>query len=224
MKLSRDTLSKLKNFSEINNNILIKTGSRLTTVNAWPPSLFAETSIEESFEVSEEGFGIYDLPEFLGLVSLFTDPELTLNDKYITISEGDTSIKYFEANKSVLTYSQKDIKFPESDIDFSITSNTLSSIRKTAAMLKTSTATIIGENNKISIQVGDRKNATANTFTSVVGETDKEFTVILDVDRLKFIPGDYDVSISSKKLCRFVNPTTNTTYYVAVETGTTFNF
>jgi hypothetical protein len=46
-------------------------------------------------------FAIYDLNEFLGAMSLFEDPELEFQDKYVSIKQGNMNIKFFAADPSV---------------------------------------------------------------------------------------------------------------------------
>jgi hypothetical protein len=71
---------------------------------------------------------------------------------------------------------------------------------------------------------GDKKNATGNSYSEAIGDTDKTFKVNLKVENLKMLPGDYQVSISSKKISRFKAPNTDLVYYVAVEADSTFEF
>lgn len=219
MQLSKETLSKIKNFAEINQNLLIKSGSTLSTLSS-AKTVMADAAVPETFNVATNGFGIYDLNEFLGIISLFDSPDLDFSDKYVTISEGKTSIKYFAADPSVLTFPTKALTFPEPEITFNMTSNILQSIRKVAAVLKTSDVSIVGDGSEIKFQVGDKKNATANSYSSVIGQTDKEFVVNLKVDNLKLLPGDYSVAVSSKKISRFSNA--DLTYFVAIEADSIF--
>ncbi len=81
MKLNQNTQNILKNFSEINTNILIKPGNELATISTMR-NIFAKATVSESFE-SE--FGIYDLNEFLAVVSSLNKPELNLQDKFMNI-------------------------------------------------------------------------------------------------------------------------------------------
>ena len=60
MKLSEATTNVLKNFSDINQNILVKQGNVLNTMSTMK-NIIGEAQIEESFE---REFGIYDLIEF----------------------------------------------------------------------------------------------------------------------------------------------------------------
>ena len=216
MKLSKETVGLIKNFAGINSNLLLKSGNKLATISA-QKNVMADAVVTETFP----DFGIYDLNEFLGAMSLFEDPELTFNDKWVTIEQGGNSIKYFAADASVLTAPQKAITFPDAEIEFPMSANMLSMIQRTASVLRASDVSIVGDGSTIAVVVGDKKNATGNSFNSAVGATEKNFKVNLKVENLKMIPGDYQVSISSKKISRFKGAG-DLVYYVAVEADSTF--
>lgn len=218
MKLSKETVGLIKNFAGINSNLLLKSGNKLATISA-QKNVMADAVVTETFP----DFGIYDLNEFLGAMSLFEDPELTFNDKWVTIEQGGNSIKYFAAEASVLTAPQKAITFPDPEIEFNMSANMLSMIQRTASVLRASDVSIVGDGSTISVVVGDKKNATGNSYNSSVGATDKKFKVNLKVENLKMIPGDYAVSVSSKKISRFKGAG-DLVYYVAVEADSTFEF
>ena len=74
MKMSKDTLSVLKNFSQINSNLLVKPGNRITTVSP-AKNIVCEANVSEHFNVQ---FGIFDLSKFLGTVSLLKMQSLYL--------------------------------------------------------------------------------------------------------------------------------------------------
>lgn len=216
MKLSKETVGLIKNFAGINSNLLLKSGNKLATISA-QKNVMADAVVTETFP----DFGIYDLNEFLGAMSLFEDPELTFNEKWVTIEQGGNSIKYFAADASVLTAPQKAITFPDAEIEFQMSANMLSMIQRTASVLRASDVSIVGDGSTIAVVVGDKKNATGNSYNSAVGATEKKFKVNLKVENLKMIPGDYQVSISSKKISRFKGAG-DLVYYVAVEADSTF--
>ena len=218
MKLSKETVGLIKNFAGINSNLLLKSGNKLATISA-QKNVMADAVVTETFP----DFGIYDLNEFLGAMSLFEDPELTFNDKWVTIEQGGNSIKYFAAEASVLTAPQKAITFPDPEIEFNMSANMLSMVQRTASVLRASDVSIVGDGSTMTVVVGDKKNATGNSYNSTVGATDKKFKVNLKVENLKMIPGDYTVSISSKKISRFKGAG-DLVYYVAVEADSTFEF
>lgn len=218
MKLSKETVGLIKNFAGINSNLLLKSGNKLATISA-QKNVMADAVVTESFP----DFGIYDLNEFLGAMSLFEDPELTFNDKWVTIEQGGNSIKYFAADASVLTAPQKAITFPDPEIEFNMSATMLSMIQRTASVLRASDVSIVGDGSTMSVVVGDKKNATGNSYNSTVGASDKKFKVNLKVENLKMIPGDYAVSVSSKKISRFKGAG-DLVYYVAVEADSSFEF
>ena len=220
MKLSKDTIAIIKNFAGINSNLLLKQGNKLSTISA-QKNVMSDVTVTETFP----DFGIYDLNEFLGAMSLFDDPELEFSDKVCKITQGNMSIKYFAADASVLTAPTKAITFPEAEINFELSNQMLTMIQRTASVLKASDVSVVGENGQITLVVGDKKNATGNSFSEPVGTTDKTFKVNLKVENLKMIPGDYTVSVSSKKISRFKSTTNgDLVYYVAVEADSTFDF
>ena len=216
MKLSKETVGLIKNFAGINSNLLLKSGNKLATISA-QKNVMADAVVTETFP----DFGIYDLNEFLGAMSLFEDPELTFNEKWVTIEQGGNSIKYFAADASVLTAPQKAITFPDAEIEFQMSANMLSMIQRTASVLRASDVSIVGDGSTIAVVVGDKKNATGNSYNSAVGATEKKFKVNMKVENLKMIPGDYQVSISSKKISRFKGAG-DLVYYVAVEADSIF--
>ena len=61
MKLSSDTINLLKNFADINPNILVKEGNKLSTISTMK-NILAEADISEDFP---KDVAIYDLIQFL---------------------------------------------------------------------------------------------------------------------------------------------------------------
>lgn len=219
MKLSKETTALIKNFAGINSNLLLKAGNKLATISA-QKNVMADATVSETFP----DFAIYDLNEFLGAMSLFDDPDLDFQEKFVSISQGGMKIKFFAADPSVLVAPQKAITFPEAEINFTLTTAALNMIHKTSSVLRAADVSIVGDGSTITAVVGDKKNATGNSFSEAIGTTDKSFKVNLKVENLKMLPGEYEVSISSKKISRFKSPTSDLVYYVAVEADSTFEF
>lgn len=219
MKLSKDTLSVLKNYATINQNLLITPGNVLKTRTV-QNTLMSSVTISDVFP-SE--FGIYDLTEFLNVLTLFNNPEIEFNGKYVKIFEDKNSIKYYAADSSVLEVPKKDINFPQSDIEILLTADNLALITRTASVLRASDVSFIGSNGELKLVISDKKNETANSFEVVIDNTDSEFQVNFKVDILKFIPGEYQVSISSKRVSRFASTSSDLVYYVGIEADSTFS-
>ena len=119
MKLSNQTKEILKNYSQINQNILIKQGNQLKTVSAMK-NIVASATVPDEF--SQE-IPIYNLNEYLAAMSLFKEPVLSFSDKYMTIAEEDnsSSCKYHYSDPSVIVTVDKEIKMPSIDVEVDIT-------------------------------------------------------------------------------------------------------
>ena len=171
MKLSKETVNLFKNFASINTNLLIKPGNEVSTISG-QKNVVSDTTVTENFP---KDFGIYDLNEFLGALSLFEDPDLDFQDKYVVIKEGGSSIKFFAADPSVLTVPKNKINFPDADIEFTLTATMLNMISRTSSVLKVEDLQVVGDGSSINLQVGDKKNATGNTYSCFAGNSAKKF-------------------------------------------------
>jgi hypothetical protein len=221
MNLSTDTLAILKNFSEINNNILFKPGSKLNTISAMK-NILAEATITEKFDTE---FGIYDLSEFLRAVELFDKPAVKVNGaNYALISDEKSKqvIKYFFADKSVLVAPQKGINMPDKTVAFTLKKDDFTKIQKAATTLNLPDIAIKGNGKVISFVATDKKNKSSNDYSLNVGETDKEFTAYFKADNFKIISDDYDVAISKAKISHFINRSKPVQYWIALEPDSEF--
>lgn len=219
MKISKETLSILKNFSAINSNVQLRAGNVLKTISP-QKNVMASVTVAEQFPVD---FGIYDLSEFLGAVSLFDDPDVTFDGKTATIGSSTDSIKYFAADASVLTLPpEKNITFPAADVEFDVASALLQKLLRTASVLKATDLSVVGDGSTLKLVVCDLKNPSSNSYQHVVGDTDLTFKANIKIDNLKMIPQDYTVSISSKRISRWVAKEGDMTVFVACESTSQF--
>ena len=211
MKLSNETKEVLKNFSTINQNLVIKEGSSISTMSAMK-NIVANAKVTEKFP---KEFAIYDLNEFLAALSLFANPELDFKDDFVLITEESKSLKYWYSDPSVVTTPQKEITMPSVEISYKLSSSTLSEVQRAAAVI--GAPDMLLENGKL--KVTDKKNSTANDYwTSLdVDKNDAEYKFWFKVENLKIIPGTYDVEMSAKKISRFKNTSVDVEYFIALE-------
>ena len=221
MNLSTDTLAILKNFSEINDNILFKPGSKLNTISAMK-NILAEATITEKFDTE---FGIYSLSEFLRAVELFDKPAVKINGaNYASISDEKIkqTIKYVFADKSVVVSPQKGINMPDKTVAFTLKKDDFSKVQKAATVLNLPDIVIKGDGKKISFVATDKKNKSSNEYALNLGETDKEFTAYFKSENFKIISDDYDVAISKQKISHFINRSKPVQYWIALEPDSEF--
>jgi len=225
MKLSNETQAVLKNFAAINSNIVINTGAELKTISE-AKNILAKASVSESFDTP---FGIYDLNEFLGVMSMFDDPELTVADDALSIkiSQGRRSVKYFFSAPDILTSPSKDIVMPSAEVTFTLTQDEMAQLRKAAATLGVTDVVVTNKSdgNGIEILVTDVKDSTANVFsvdTDTTSCCSDKFKFVFNIGNFKFVGGDYEITISNKLISHFKNLNAPIEYWVALEKNSTF--
>ena len=223
MELSENTLQVLRNFSGINQNILIKTGSNIKTISE-ARNVVATADVTESFE---KDFVIYDLNEFIGVMGLVDTPSLKFEDDFVIVSDssGRSKVKYFYAAEETLTAPTKDVTMPEADVKFVLDNDTLNRLKKAASTLGHSEVSIKAKDGILSLSVVENQNATSNAFSiDIDGEfkQDAVFNFIISISNLKILPGDYEVEISSKLITQFKNKEVPLRYWIALEKTSTY--
>ena len=221
MKLSDKTINLLKNFSSINQSILIKEGNSIRTISVMK-NILAEAKVPEEFP---KDFGIYDLNQFLNAVSsLHVNPELDFsNNEYLLIREGKKRNRFFFADPNVIVSPpEKSITLPSEDVCFELDTQVLGTLMKAAAIYQVPDLSVIGEAGVVKLVVHDKKNDTSNTHEEIVGETDSEFCFNFKVENIKILPGTYEVVVSKKLLSRFESKNHELTYYIALEPDSSF--
>ena len=217
MKISTKTLDVLKNFSEINQSILIKKGRKLKTVSALK-NILAHAVVEEDFP---QEFAIYQLNEFIGVLSTMSNPNLTFHDKYVMLSqENGACTKYFYAEPSVVISPEKDVNMPSEDINFTLLEKQYNDLLKMSSILQLNDICLKGcsKSDKIFLAVTNKKNDTSNDYSVQVGEgVDEPFKMYFKTENLKMVAGDYNVHISSKGISHFENMTIKLDYWIALE-------
>ena len=221
MNLSSDTVAVLKNFSDINQNILVKPGNKVQTISTMK-NILAEAEISEKFD-SE--FAIYDLPEFLRAVELFQKPNLNFNggsNVQIADNNSKQSIKYFFADKSVIVAPTKNITMPDKEVTFTLKKDDFARLQKGVMTLNLPDVAVKGDGKSITLVATDKKNKSSNDYSISVGETNKSFTAYFKAENFKMVSDDYDVAISKQKISHFVNRNKPVQYWIALEPDSEF--
>ena len=216
MKLSEQTVSLLKNFASINQNIQFKTGNKLQTISA-QKNILVDAEIPESFP---SDFAIYDLNKMLGVMSLFQDPDLEIGEKTMNIGG---KVDYMFADPSmIVTPPEKELVFPEPEVKFKMTNVDFSQTFKAAAMLGLPHVCVTGDASIIRLEATDVNNSSSDEFKTEVGTTGETFRMVFKIENLKLFAGDYDVEITSKGISKFSHTSTNLQYFIATESDSTF--
>lgn len=222
MELSEKTLTVLRNYATINPNVVINEGDEIKTISE-AKNVLSSAKLDVQFPKT---FGIYDLSEFLSVLSLINSPRLTFEDNYVLVgdSSGRTRIKYFYSDIDILTVPSKDIVMPECEVSFSFDKETLSRVKRAASVLGHNEMSLTVVDNVLVLSVIDQNDKTSNVFSIDVDGTYKNpnFSFVFNISNLKMVEDDYRVDISSKLISHFVNDESGIQYWVALEKSSTY--
>ena len=224
MKLSGETLSVLKNFGTINQGIFFKQGKTLKTVSSHK-NILAEVTIKEEIPAD---FGVYDLNNFLSVVSLHKDdPSFEFDEKHVVIvgNKGRSKIKYrFCEPTMIVTPPEKQLAMPNPEVSFSLSAEDFDWVMKASGVLGSPQVAVESDGSKVTVTAFDSSDSSAHTDALEVsdGNGDK-FRFIFKTEHLaKLFSGAYDVQISSKGISNFKHKTVELQYWISTETGSTF--
>ena len=221
LALSTSTLEILKNFASINSNILVKPGNKLTTVSP-VKNVMAEATVDETFDTE---FGIWDLNKFLGVISLFKNPSLTFEDKYVVIEENDASVQYMFSDPSLLTTVNREIKMPETVLSFTWDPKTFGELMKAASIMQLPDFCIRNDGDTVEAVVLDKADSSSNHYSVELGEVTwqgNSFEFFFKVENMKILPGEYTVNITEKVVSEFIHTKRDIKYYIALESDSNY--
>ena len=162
MKLSNDTLSVLKNFGNINQGIYFKKGKVLKTVSSGK-NILAEATINEEIPAD---FGVYNLNEFLSVVSLHKDTptfEFTEKSAVIIGNKGRSKTNYRFCEPTMLTVPpEKQLTMPSTEISFEMTAEDFDWILRSASVLGSPQIAIESDGTTVNIATLDTSNDSAH--------------------------------------------------------------
>lgn len=216
MKLSDETIEILKNFSTINQSILFKAGSTLSTISSLK-TVLATATVEETFP---RDVAIYDLNKLLAKISLYKDSTLAFEADRITLVSADgndsTYIKYCSPSV-IVTPPDKKLSIGSPDFAFDLPQAKFELQRKSAGMSSSPNFVFRGDGTKVYFVATDVKDDSADASKSVIGDTDATFEIVMKVENFKMVDGSYTVEIAKKGLAKFTHKELPLEYYVAIE-------
>lgn len=214
--MKKQTIDILKNFSSINNSILIKKGNRLETVSG-EKNILASVTVEDEFPVEH---AIYSLNEFLSVLSLLNNPELDYGNNSVSMRSGKTSVKYvYSAPAVVISAPDIDltVKDSELEISFDLSAEQLSQVIKASSVMQLPNLLLTSSR----ISVYNSKNKSGSDYNLVPENISGNAGVSLglSVAMIKLLPGNYSVRASRKVVEFRSKDIPSLVYFVAVESN-----
>lgn len=219
IRFSEATLSILKNFSSLNTQMYFKVGNVIRTVND-AKTILVEATIDESIP---QEFALYDLVNFLAVLSLDEQSRMTIDPAEVRITSPDqkTTLIYRTCDvKLVKNPFEKNISLPSVDCSVSLTEKDIQWALKAGSVLQSPQIAIISDGTKLTLEVLDSANdAASHAARELRISTDPAFKALFKSENWKMIPGDYTLSLSLKGVSHFQHTTKKLQYWMALESG-----
>lgn len=196
--MQQETLDILKNLAGFNPSILFREGNILRTMNP-EKTVFAVAEVPDNFT---HEFGVFDLSQLLSTWSLFENPNITYEDRYLHLEENGTKVKFYYTNpRYIQAAPNKDPNLPKSIFQFELKKEVLAKILKYSSVLKL-TNLYISKNSVVC----KNPDGTENEFIAPITDfqvfdeelDDSEFNI--SIETLKLIHDDYDVFVTPKAI------------------------
>jgi hypothetical protein len=216
MKLSDNTLSVLKNFASINSGVVLKSGKTQKTISA-EKSILVEATIEDNIPTE---FGIYDLNQFLGIVTTLKNPEITFGENVVVLDDGELSVSYRGCSSNlVITPPDKELVLKDITTKFSLPNATSQKLIKVATTINLPNLSVIGKDGALLLKIHEKANDTSNDGVQKIGDyAGKDFIATFKTENLKLLPDDYNVEVQAGAFAKFTNHNNTLTYFIALET------
>jgi hypothetical protein len=220
MKLTDQTFFVLKTLASINNTVLLRKG-KLQRASSPGVTVIVDANLVEDFPVD---FGVYDMSQFLAVLSTMKDPVLEFGDSIVNIKD-DTGfdVTYRECAKNLISNpSQEDIDGllanKVAGMEFVISDTVLGKVLKLASINSLSHVSLIDDGTAFTLQALTLGNDLSNNVVVNLGASlgkVKKFN--FPVENLNFASDTYDVSISDSGFGIFVAKNKDLRYIVATE-------
>lgn len=217
MKLSDNALSVLKNFASINSGVVLKAGKTQKTISP-VKSILVEATLGD--DIPNE-FGIYDLNQFLSVITSLKNPELTFSKDSVVLKDDDNFAVTYRGCSSnlIITPPEKELVLKDITTKFSLANATSQKLIKVASMINLPNLSVIGKGGELLLKIHEKANDTSNDGVQKIGEyAGKDFSATFKTENLKLLPDDYNVEVQADAFAKFTNQNNNLTYFIALET------
>lgn len=222
MKISKETMEVFKNFSQINQGLVVDEEKCLKTMSL-TGSIIAVYDTEETFPL----FSIWDFAKFNALIDAMgvenSDFEFSENDGEfgaVTVTSGSRKIKYEYADSGAMPIfqqikpSEKYKDFDKFDFTFDLSAEDIKEIKRINS--------IFGFSQDV-LKIEMKDDVGTLTIFSETNETTSNYSMEIDgkgsgscclkVNDLIMIPGDYMASVS-EQMVKFQNRNKQLLYFV----------
>ena len=221
MQLSVKTIDVLKNFSTINQSLIFPQGSTIKTLSP-KRNILAIANIDEKIP---ERFAIYELNQFLGVLSLFTEPDLDIKHQHVQISNGSGHVSdyYFAEEAMIEAPPEKSLQIDDAAVTFELKESQLKACMQAARVMQLTTVVVESDGTDVVLKAVNTDNAASNTYRVKVAKSNEKFRFIFSVDNLRLLPFTYNVTIAKTGISNFKSTDGMVEYWIATEHESKYN-
>ncbi len=214
MNLSSETIEVLKNFSTINPTMLIRPGNVIKAIGA-KKTILASAKVKETFPTE---FAISDLTKFIMVVTSYSNPTLSFDDKHVVISDKLAKTRFLYGGSSSVTHPPaKDVTLPSVDASFTISNEALTKVLRLTSGLGLPNIVLYGRDGKSFFAGTDVLQDICDDTEYEVGISDSDYKAVFELENMKMLPRDYTVQVTSG-MAHFKSTTDDVEYWIACST------
>lgn len=216
MKISEKTLNVFKNFATINESLNIRKGNIQKTIDN-DETIIAEIVVPDQFP---KDFCIYDLSVFLANLTTLNDPDLTFDEKFLTMKDDSVSVRFFYGNPHLIKSlpDEDAIDLENTDVSFVLPQSSFEKLNKVSKLNALPIMTVIGKEGKLILQSQEEGNDSSTAVSLELGKHEGEdFRASFKMANLRLLPDNYKVSIALEGYAIFENENKNTRYIIALQ-------
>nr|AAQ63953.1 gp45 sliding clamp [Aeromonas phage 44RR2.8t] len=223
MKLSKETLSIMKNFAAINPSLRLVPGDFIMTKSINGVA-YAEATIAD--EIDSE-LNIYDLPNFLSILGQLGDgSEITLSNGDIVIHNGRAKVNLPDAEGNAIIVPKQRLRMPPPDVEFDLKAEDLAEILKISRAVGADRMAITNRDDHIVVDTfseadGDNPRTRYSVHCALM-KVPNNFSFVINLDNVSVVIADYKINISSKGAAQFQG--INSSYVFVLETSSKHDF
>lgn len=229
MSLSKQTIDTLKKVYEVNQGIKFVEGDKTLKVKSTDNGLLMHAPIEEEFP---RDFYVYNLREFLSVLSIIDDPVLDFSDEkfmVVTSPDGKQKLRYSEADPQFVTsYTDKEPRVPSVEYTVEVSAEQFASVMKAAQTMRLEFVGFVCDGKTVSLSAFNKNNGdeeVTNNFAIEMIDHGVEFQMFykLDSQNIGVLLGEGDLTfeVSEKKITK-VSTNSGKTFWIAMNANSKY--
>lgn len=156
----------------------------------------------EYFDFDGDQVAFYNYPEFFQYFKALGEPELSINQKSMTLKEGGSKTSYLLSNPEAIEKGPKTINFNNPDVRIKLSSDDLDEMLRMIGLINAKKVQVYGNGKKLTVKI--YQSLHDNTFEKVfkvenLADLDEEIDFVMFADTFKNLPVKRDYVIEIKK-------------------------